>query len=269
MLWQAPIGFDLGFRGAAEAVVTVDEVNDLVYIVVVECREGKLFALDKQTGEIVWYKSKATDNVSFKGNSVLLSGGTIFAVADDPNIYCNGRMLSIDASSQDIETTFDIPDLERSNDVLQYTLCNDRLVVGYSFEPGYVGYLIAYDPTSPTIVWQKEFSEEMTGTIACNITGNIIYVPTDPYLYALDVTTGEEIWKYTGYGAIYNPSVANGIVYFLSDTNMYAIDEATGERVFRYPLGYEADETTQVAICDGMVYFSGSDGTCGLFALGT
>jgi outer membrane protein assembly factor BamB len=272
MLWQAPIGFELKFSGAAEAVVTVDEVNDLVYIV--ECGEGKLFALDKQTGEIVWYKNNVSDNVSFKGNYVLLSGGKLFTVAElplphHPYLYREDHMLSIDASSQDIKIIFDRPEPEGKYDIEQYTLCNDMLVVGFDYQYDPVKLLVAYDPTSPTIVWQKEFSEEMTGTIACNMSGNIIYVPTDPYLYALDATTGEEIWKYTGYGKIYNPAVANGIVYFLSDTNMYAIDEATGERVFSYPLGHEADETTQVAICDGMLYFSGSGGTCDLYALGT
>jgi hypothetical protein len=33
-------------------------------------------------------------------------------------------------------------------------------------------------------------------------------------------------------------------------------------------LGYEAYDTTQVAICDGMLYFSGNGGTCDLYALG-
>ncbi|RCV65413.1 Peptidase family C25 [Methanophagales archaeon] len=49
---------------------------------------------------------------------------------------------------------------------------------------------------------------------------------------------------------------------------MYAIEEDTGEKLFSYQLGHKADETTQVAISNGMIYFSGSDGTCALFALG-
>jgi hypothetical protein len=102
----------LKFSGAAEAVVTVDEANDLVYIV--ECGEGERFALDKQTGEIVWYKSKAADNVSFKGNYVLLHAGKIFAAAEvpvqKPYLRYLDRMLCINASSQDIEIIFDKPE---------------------------------------------------------------------------------------------------------------------------------------------------------------
>ena len=273
MLWQAPIGFDLGFRGAAEAVVTIDEVNDLVYIV--ECGEGKFFALDKQTGEIVWYKSKATDKVSFKGNYVLLNAGKIFAAAEvpvqKPYLRYLDRMLCVNASSQDIEIIFDKPEGIELDDISKYTLCNDKLIVTFcdrADSAESIGTLVVYNVTSQAVVWQKEYSTAITGRIACNTAKKVIYVPTDPYLYALNATTGEEVWKYMGYGAIYSPSIANAIVYFISDTNMYAIDENTGEKLFFYPLGHKGGETTQVAICDGMVYFSGNGGTCDLYALG-
>ena len=85
------------------------------------------------------------------------------------------------------------------------------------------------------------YSSAVTGSIACNTTRNVIYVPTDPCLFALDATTGDEIWNYSGYGEIFNPSVANDIVYFLSDTNMFAVDENTGKLVFSYPLEEKAD----------------------------
>jgi hypothetical protein len=49
---------------------------------------------------------------------------------------------------------------------------------------------------------------------------------------------------------------------------MYAIDEGTKAMLYHYPLGYDADETTQVAIADGMLFFSGNGGTCDLCALG-
>lgn len=274
-LWEGPLAFEMGFND--KALVTVDEENNVVYLVEVgQLRgEGKLFALDKQTGEIVWYKSKATENVTFKGDYVLLSAGKILAVAEVraplPYEAYWDRMLCIDASSHDIETIFDKPEGIELDDISKYTLCNDKLIVTFcdrddSFES--ISTLVVYDVTSQAVLWQKEYSTAITGKIACNKARSRIYVPTDPYLYALDATTGEEVWKYTGYGAIYNPSIANGIVYFISDTNMYAIDEDTGEQVFRYPLGREGYATTQVAISDGMLYFSGNGGTCDLYALG-
>jgi hypothetical protein len=155
-----------------------------------------------------------------------------------------------------------------SYDIEHYSLCNDRLVTVFSDHYALTSTLVIYNTSSPDIVWQKEFPTSLTGRLACNEAQDMLYVPINPYLYALDAETGSEVWKYTGYGEIYNPSIANGVVYFLSDTNMYALDESTGTKLFHYPLGYEANETTRVAISDGMLYFSGNGGTCDLFALG-
>jgi outer membrane protein assembly factor BamB len=178
-----------------------------------------------------------------------------------PYPWHGDKMLRIDPATQTIELAYDRP--ENSWNIEAYTLCDQKLVASSS------ELVVAYDTYTSTIAWQEPFSQTITGKIACNPDKGQVYVPTDPYLYALDVATGEEVWRYMGYGAIYNPSVANGIVYFLSDTNMYALNEETKAKLFTYPLGYEADETTQVAIADGMLYFSGNGGTCDLYALGS
>lgn len=272
-LWTAPLGFELGFSGASEAVVTVDEARNLVYLVEVPfgSEEGTLYAIDKQTGDIAWYMDNPKHEAAFRCNYALLRDGKLYAAADIPVTGYPStaeHMLRIDPTTQTVEMTYTRPISGNSYyEVEQHTLCNDRLVVGYDYTYDPIKPLVAYDPISSTIVWQEPFSTTITGKIACNTDTGQIYVPTDPYLYALDATTGAEVWKYEGYNAIYNPSIANGIVYFLSDTNMYALDEATGDRLFRYPLGHAADETSQVAIANGMVYFSGDTGTCDLFAL--
>ncbi len=269
-LWEAPLAFDMGFNDTAQ--VTVDEANGLVYLIETPFMGGgKLYALSKQTGDVAWYMSQTTPgNAEFEGDYALLVGGKIYARA---NVPMSGypdhgdHMLKIDPITHTIEMTYDRPQPKDYYDIQQYTFCSDKLVVTFDYQYNPVKQLVAYDPISPTIAWQKPFSET-TGTIACNPALNRIYVPTDPYLYALDATTGAEVWKYQGYDAIYNPSVANGLIYFLSDTNMYAIDEISHTRLLHYPLGYSAYETTQVAIANGMAYFSGNGGTCDLFALG-
>lgn len=271
-LWQAPIGFELGFSGAAEALVTVDEANDWVYVLEEPFMgDGKLYALDKQTGDIDWYMSDVTHGTDFVGNYALLQDGKIYAAADRPIVpypFHADKALRLDPATQAIEMEYDRPEPENYWDIELHTLCDQRLIASFDYQYDAVKLVVAYDTYTSTIAWQKPFSETLTGKIACNGDRSRVYVPTDPYLYALDVATGDEIWKYTGYGEIYNPSVANGVVYFLSDNNMYAIDEETSASLFHYPLGYGADETTQVAISDGMLYFSGNGGTCDLYALG-
>jgi len=268
-LWKAPLGFELGYSGAAEALVTVDEKNNAVYLVEAPfIGDGKLYAFDITTGEILWYMSKTVDKLDFKDNYVLLDNGTIYARAGVGSEYsAPEHVISINAASQAVKTTYDRPSSLTYHDVCNYNLCNNRLIVGYYYQYGETQYLAGYDTGSAAVAWQREIPA-ITGKIACNTDKNVIYVPTNPYLYALDAATGNEVWKYKGYDPIYNPSVANGIVYFISDTNMYAVRESNGKKIFSYPLGYDGDETTQVAICNGMLYFSGNGGTCDLFALG-
>ena len=130
-----------------------------------------------------------------------------------------------------------------------------------------VGTVVAYDTQTHTVRWQKLSNTPVSG-LACNPALNRVYMGTEPYLYALDAASGEEIWKFSSFGAIYNPSIANGVVYFLSSTNMYAVDEETGQQLFFFRLGESAEPTSQVAISNGMVYFSGNGGDCDLYALG-
>jgi outer membrane protein assembly factor BamB len=274
-IWQAPISFDLGFNDTT--LVTVDEANNIVYLVVHPYYyNGQLFALNKLTGAILWYTQAGANGFFVNGSYVLLSGQKIIARAI-PQGSSDNYIVGIDNSTHQISTTFTRPSVPGYSIQIfrDHTICNNKLIVDYSTLGEQNSSVLAiHDIDSPAVVWQKVIpnmsglnTEPISGTIACDPVKNVIYVPTNPYLYALDLTTGNEIWKYQGYGEIYNPSVANGVVYFLSGTNMYAIDESTGVNLFSYPLGYEAYETTQVAIDNGMLFFSGNGGTCDLFAL--
>jgi outer membrane protein assembly factor BamB len=260
-LWKSPLGFEIGFNDVA--LPTIDENRNLIYLVEnLFMGDGRLFALDKNTGNVAWVKSTATDGVAFEGDYVLLKNDKIFCDAD-------GQMIRINASSRLIDKNYNLPH-QIVMDIRHFALCNNVLLADFSYEYSDLDptrLLVAYNIDMSPSIWQKEFTE-ITGAVACNTTRNRIYVPTDPFLVALDANTGQEVWRYTGYGDIYNPSVANGVVYFVSDTHIYALDENTGRKLFSYPLGYEGYESTQVAIANGMLYFSGNGGTCDLYALG-
>ena len=56
--------------------------------------------------------------------------------------------------------------------------------------------------------------------------GIVYFGSIDSYLYALDIKTGKEKWKFkTGDWISSSPAVANGIVYFgSSDGYLYAVE---------------------------------------------
>ncbi len=230
---------------------------------------GKLYALDKQTGAVAWVMSHDTDGVDFKGDYALLQGDNLYTIADAPmaGYPSHGdHILKIDAISQTIALKYDRPAPENYYDLDHHLLCGNRLIASFNYQYDDTKLIVAYDPISPTIVWQHPVSSTLSA-LACDPVKNRLYVPDKSRLYALDLTTGAEVWKYTGLADIYNPSVANGVIYFLSNTNLYAIDEDTHTQLLRYPLGDEAYETTQSAIANGWLYFSGNGGTCDMFAL--
>ena len=54
----------------------------------------------------------------------------------------------------------------------------------------------------------------------------MVYISSeDSYLYAVDIKTGQEKWKFkTGDIILSSPSVSGGVVYFgSSDGNLYAV----------------------------------------------
>lgn len=271
-LWQAPIALDI--PAPSKIVPAIDEARNAVYLVTGSNQDGKLYALNRKTGKILWYKGQTMGGVPFKGNRVVLKDPWIFATAQvKSGFYDVDKVARIRAGTKKIEMYYASPAVDHSYSVDSFAICNERLVVVYlnnfGFSQEIKAILAVYNLASPQIVWQKAFTtSKVTGALACNTAKNILYVPTDPYLYAIRAKNGSEAWKYQGYDEIYNPTVANGVVYVLSDTNMYALNEGTGKVLFRYALGQKADATTQVAVANGMVYFSGSGGTAALFALG-
>jgi outer membrane protein assembly factor BamB len=264
--WQAPIAFDLGFSNTN--LVTVDEEKGLVYLIEEPFApdQGRLIALDKATGAGVWFKGAATDNLLFRGDYPVLGGGKIFAGSAKADDYWNWSPVAIETTGQTIAQTYtsagggDRPAISRA------ALCGDTLLsvfVDRADSAESVGTVVAFDVLSQAVLWQKAYDARVGG-LACNPAQNRVYIATDLFLFAFDAATGDEIWKFSSFGEVYNPSVANGVVYFLSSTNMYAVDEATGQQLFFFRLGEEAEPTSQVAINSGMVYFSGNGGTCDL-----
>jgi outer membrane protein assembly factor BamB len=220
---------------------------------------------------------KAHGFYDFNGRYVLLQSGKLYAiiqVQDEAYPYnMQDRMARIDPVSPSIEVIYN--KLKWGPDIMHYVMCGGMLVVGYEYPASQDEVVVGYNVLTSTVVWSQT-TEIATGEFACNDAEGRVYLPTNPYLYGLEATTGAEVWKYSGFGAIHTPSLANGIIYFTSRTNMVAIDEDTRQQVFSYPLGRTSDGIAQVAIGNGMLAFSngaygtiGGDGTdCALYVLG-
>jgi len=90
------------------------------------------------------------------------------------------------------------------------------------------------------------------------IVDGVIYIRSfDKHLYAIDIKTGKEQWKFDidDYGV--SMKFSEGMVYIDGDKYLYAVDSKTGEEKWKFKAGDTI--TSSTAISEGMVYFGSSD----------
>lgn len=70
------------------------------------------------------------------------------------------------------------------------------------------------------------------------VSGTAYFGTYNDTLYAVDVSTGSELWHFKpDYGAMYSPSVVGSTTYVsTSDENLYALDGATGRELWRFSI---------------------------------
>jgi outer membrane protein assembly factor BamB len=137
-----------------------------------------------------------------------------------------------------------------------------KVIVGMSAQG-----VIALNQRSGELVWR--FSDTLHGVWATPlIVEGVVYVTSlDKNLYALDLDTGEELWRRSLEGAVAGtPAYEDGMLFVGSFAHrFFKIDAATGEIVATF------DTQNWVwggpALVDGVVYFGDLSGT--LYALET
>lgn len=270
-LWESPIEFDLGFSDTN--VICVDETRNQVLMVEYPFAEaGKLYALDLTTGQVNWYMSEALNGFGFVGDYLVRKDSSAYAGIIEEGSYAE-RVGVINLVTQTLTVSLKRPAETYDTYISSITHCGDAVAVVFrngNGEPD--GDLVVYNTSDHSMRWSYPFTGHVTGDVAYNPTLDRLYLPTNPKLYAIDLdqTPGDiqMAWTHIGYDAILSPSIAGGIVYYLSDTNAYALNETTGAVLRTFPLGADAYETTQIAIYDGTLFFSGNRGDCCLFAYG-
>lgn len=116
------------------------------------------------------------------------------------------------ASAADVssgETLWSFSTNESSQFGVTYSLGDDGIV--YILQDNHV---FALNSSTGNTLWSYEFLASPLGTLA--YFDEVLYVPTNRGLYALDTSTQELLWRTTEVSAIAAPKVANGIVYLTS-----------------------------------------------------
>jgi uncharacterized repeat protein (TIGR01451 family) len=90
----------------------------------------------------------------------------------------------------------------------------------------------------------------------------VVYIGSaDGNVYALNASTGAQLWTYaTGSAVSPSPAVANGVVYIDNDNgNLYALNASTGAKLWSFVVTRGRPEISSPTIVDGVLYIRAGD----------
>ena len=124
------------------------------------------------------------------------------------------------------------------------------------------GYLNAFDENTGGLVWRFRALDQ-PGYPCCSAVadGRVFFGTGEPgpggAMYALNTTTGDQIWNFTTEAYLRTPVVVDDRLYFGVDTDapdvgkIYCLNAATGEHIWNYTT---QDKGVTIAVAYGKVY---------------
>lgn len=226
--------------------------NGIVYI---GSATHNLYAFNAQTGASIW---TFTAGGSFDAPAPAVVNGVVYIGSRDGNLYAidavTGTQLWVTQLNQPILTS----PVVTNNIVYQITAVTGSANIN------------AINATNGAVLWTTTIGQ--VNFEAPAVVNGMLYVGSyDGYMYALNTTTGELVWKSHSDGgniADSSPAVANGVVYIGGgdDHEMFAFDAITGARLWTYPIGNAT--LSSPAVVNGTVYI-GVGGSLLAFNLGS
>ena len=199
--------------------------------------EGRVYALDAETGELLWSFESESD----LSPPPLVAGGVVF-VEDLANLY------ALDAATgkelwRSEPSSFSVSGAT----VYQVTEPMSNMKAEVS----------ATDGRSGEKMWATNVSRSFSLLLfPPTAAGGNVYVSDDHRVHALDSTTGKLVWSFDAGDVVQVPPTAsNGVVFIRSYATAYALDESTGEKLWSYEVDSAETKSPPVAV-DGVWYLN-------------
>lgn len=177
-VWQANVSSE---------ILSVPQTNGNV--VLVQTSDEKIYAFDHETGAQRWFYESILPALTLRGNSNPTLTANVALVG-----LANGKLLALhaDTGRELWEKRISVPqgrsELERMTDVDGDPLLQGEMVFATSFH----GNVSAIELNTARLRWQKEISSYVGPDEGF---GNLYVVDTDDHIHALDIKTGNSVWK--------------------------------------------------------------------------
>jgi eukaryotic-like serine/threonine-protein kinase len=202
-----------------------------------------LYALNRQTGELLW--SFSTKSPIWLTSPLIVGDKIYFGDLD-------GTFYAVDIKTHQKVWSIDV---KRS---VYWNAAADEGIVYFTA----LGSMYAVDANTGKQLWQISTSRDWSPLAVDN--GMVYAGDLNHKFYALDGKTGKEIWTFkdmpTDRANWSAPAVADGVVYAGNRTGyMYAFDSKTGEQLWKFKA--DAPPTSDPLLANGILYFGvGSHG---------
>lgn len=268
---------ELKWRYNATSAVgkTILVIDGIVYFTTMD---GRLYALDIETGKKIGNRKINVDVTSAYSNTSLLialryGDETLFKynlkqaknewkidagdISSEPLVLDNS--IAVTALYQHI----DLYGLSDGSRIWQ-TKTDGQLRSSPAFHNGIIvfgcddGLVYAVDKTSGIIRWKFKTNANVQATPA--IKDTTVYIgSSDNNFYAIDLKSGNLVWSYKAEGQILHaPAVNDSMVIFGStDSQLYCLNRLSGEKIWSFEA--ESVISTSPLICHHKVFFGSLD----------
>ena len=137
----------------------------------------------------------------------------------------------------------------------------------FSHDPAHTGHNTGSGPLTNQTLWSYVIKPYLDVSSSPVVIDGVVYIGgyEDDYVYALNASTGQLIWKHNVVEYANSPVVVDGVVYIGSNGDyVYALNASTGEEIWNYYRTYGDVESPPVVV-DGVVYVGSEGGIEGGF----
>jgi outer membrane protein assembly factor BamB len=181
-----------------------------------------LWALDRRTGEVRWFRKLGQTANSKIGASPAYRNGRVFVAAYDGNVYAvnaaSGKILWRTKLSGSFYST--------------PAISGSRLYLGSNSN----GVVYCLNTSNGKVVWQRDLGSSVHSSPA--VYNNRLFLGVGKTFVAISTRNGSSIWSLPARTKIWgSATVMNGIVYFSDVGKTYGCSASTGKVVWSFKAG--------------------------------
>jgi outer membrane protein assembly factor BamB len=226
----------------------VDQITD----------EHAVYAFSVSNGQRVW-KFTTSDHVN---SSPAVVGNTVYVGCED------GYLYALNAVKGELIWKFNTGGANPYDSHYASPVIADGVV----YTSTYHGNVFAIDSSSGSKIWNHSTGTLGSGFSSPVISNGVLYVAAKDFIYALNATTGDEIWRCEITSSV-SPVIVGGVIYagsydspiWAGHGRIWTIDTLTGAKTSQYAT--EGGIRVPVAIARGVIYVGTTQGI--IYAIGT